>query len=192
MIHSARSATALLALLASLTLQVTAEDEPQVTYELKYQFAAGQVLEYSVEDAKTIDVQVGDVADAVQQTLELGQVLRVDSIDADGNALIEARIDYAKLAADHQEEHIEWDSRSGEEPADEFRAIAETIGKPLGTVRLSPKGEGRSCRCEVRRRPVPKSRKLSSTCSRCCPMQRLQWEIPGKRTSKSRSWPRRP
>lgn len=138
MFRCARSLAGLLA--AALSLPAAAQDEPSPTYQLKYHFSAGQMLEYAVENASTISVQVGDVADTVEHASESGKVLRVDSVDSDGNALVEARINYVRLTADHQAEHVEWDSRSGEQPPDDFRAVAETIGAPLGTVRVAPNG----------------------------------------------------
>jgi hypothetical protein len=68
-------------------------------------------------------------------------MFRVQSVDTHGNAVIEAQIDYVKLTADHQGEHIEWDNRTGEEPPDDFRGIEATIGEPLGTVRICPNGQ---------------------------------------------------
>ena len=141
MLRSARFTAAVIALVVVPSFRVSAQDQPKPPYELKYQFAAGQMLEYSVENTSSIFVQVGDVADTVKHDEELGKVLRIHSVDSAGNAVLQAQIDYAKLTADHQTDHIEWDSRSGEAPPDDFRYVAETINGPLGTVRVSPNGE---------------------------------------------------
>lgn len=133
-------APAAVCLLAWAVPHSAADDAPP-TYSLAYRFEPGQILEYTVENGSTIHVQVGDVADTVRHTSESGKVYHIASVDADGSALIEPEIDYVRLTADHQGQHVDWDSRTGDEAPAEFRDIVQTIGRSLGSVRVSPAGE---------------------------------------------------
>lgn len=129
------------AVLSCLSAGLTLGEEPSAaTYRLAYQFEAGQTLEYVSEHASSIFVQVGDVADTVRNTVESGKRYEVVSVDEDGNAVLQPKIHYVRLTADHQGEHVEWDSRSREEAPAEFQSIADSLNAPLGTVQVSPAG----------------------------------------------------
>ncbi|REJ85658.1 MAG: hypothetical protein DWQ34_21490 [Planctomycetota bacterium] len=123
---------------------VAAENEPASASEkhlLRYKLKPGDVLEYAVEKDSTIDVQVGDAAGTVRHSSNSGKQYRVLSVDGSGRAELEVQIKFVVLKAENNGQKFEWDSRSEEPPPDAFKGVQETIGSPLGTVKVSPSGE---------------------------------------------------
>ncbi len=110
-------------------------------FTLRYQFAADQVLHYEVQNTSIYDVQVGGVADSVDHQTTSTKRYRVASTDPAGAADLEVTIERVHLVANNQGEKIEWTSDSPDPAPAAFRGMRETIGKPLGTVRLSPQGK---------------------------------------------------
>lgn len=136
-----RGLTLSAACVVMLAVPAVPADEPAATtYQLAYRFEPGQTLEYVSEHASTIFVQVGDVADTVRHTVESGKRYDVASVDESGKAVLQPQIHYVRLTAEHQGQHIEWDSRSGEDAPAEFEGIEETINVSLGSVEVTPAG----------------------------------------------------
>jgi hypothetical protein len=110
-------------------------------FTLRYKFAADQVLHYEVQNASSIDIQVGQVADSVNHETTSTKRYRVTSTDPANVAELEVTIVRVQLAANNQGQQIIWDSDSTEPAPEAFQGLRETIGKPLGTVQLSPLGK---------------------------------------------------
>jgi hypothetical protein len=129
---------------ATLPADETAAPADAATAErftLRYQFTADQVLHYEVRNASTIDIQVGPIADSVSHESISTKRYRVTPADPAGGAELEVTIERVQLAANNQGERIEWRSDSQDPVPNGFQGLKGTIGKPLGTVRLSPQGK---------------------------------------------------
>ena len=126
--------------LTTLAADADSESSPQ-KHLLRYAFSAGEVLEYAVEKESTIDVQVGDAAGKVQHSSNSGKRYRILSVDENGSAELEVKIEFVVLKAQNGGTKYEWDSRLEEAPPDAFKGVQETIGRRLVKVRVSTTGD---------------------------------------------------
>lgn len=124
--------------LAVLTLAGVAFADDAQKHTLRYQFAQGSALHYTVGNESTINVQVGTTTEKVSHASESGRVLQTVSINPDGSSVLEVSIEYVSLTANQGT--ISWDSRSGLPPPQEFQGIDKTIGVPLMTITVAPTG----------------------------------------------------
>lgn len=116
---------------------VAVAESPPPKHTLRYQFSPNAVLQYTVGNESTIDVQVGTTAETVAHSSESGRLLRTVAVHPDGSADLEILIEYVNLSAG---DGISWDSRSGDPPPPEFQGIDQTIGKPLMKITVAPTG----------------------------------------------------
>jgi hypothetical protein len=110
------------------------------THLLRYKFAPEDVLEYDVDNDTTINVQVGDVGDAVTHNSHSRKRLRVLSRDDVEQATVEVSILYVTMFAKGQGQEMSYDSRKDDKPPENFVGIHQTIGRPWGTMQVSPLG----------------------------------------------------
>lgn len=110
-------------------------------YSLRYKFAGDQVLHYAVKDESTIEGQVGQIRESAQSESTSTKQYRVTAVDSAGVADIEVTIVRVRLVARSQGEVLEYDSDRQDAAPGAFAALRNTIGKPLGTVRVSPLGK---------------------------------------------------
>jgi len=132
---------ATLAILGAVRDGAAEESDSKEQYRLRYHFTPTQTVHYRVTHSADIAVNVGGNPGEVQHESESVKHYRVVEVDADGNALAETGIDYARMMASQGTQQAHYDSRTDNSPPQQFRGVHETIGRPLLRLKLSPTGE---------------------------------------------------
>lgn len=128
-----------LTIAAAITSNVLADDN---AIALRYKFQPNQSLFFEYSQDMTMHVQKKAFKQKIESQTITDKHLRVISVDAEGNALIEPVIDRARLSSREDDgPAASFDSANGPDkcPA-AFRAILETIGKPKLRIKFAPDG----------------------------------------------------
>lgn len=131
--------------LALSSFSVNAEEAPPAAdaaaYTLRYRFGPDETLRYEIGNDRTIDIQASGLQERVQHGETSVKRFQVQRVDATGAADLEVTIERVRLSAQGQGENILWDSDDQAPPPAEFRGLKGTIGRPLGTVSITPLGK---------------------------------------------------
>jgi hypothetical protein len=158
---------ACLALLLAVSLAAGADDEPP-----RYKFKEGDKLRYITETKTTVEAKLGgekpvkiDGVQIIDVTWEVGKV------DKDGRAVVTATIDRLRMTTDTPTGKMEFDTKDGKEPDDEFlRLMAKTLKDLVGgqaTMTVDAQGDSSDAKLSdqvmkvVRGRPGPNADALS-------------------------------
>lgn len=126
---------------ASLTVQTFGE-EPAKTYKLRYNFRTGSSVDYTVENRAEIEVEQAETRQQVEHSEITHKHYRVVSTDANGNGTLELMIDRVQMQASVDGvTPVTYDSQADQRPPAQFLGIADTIGKPLARITVSPTGK---------------------------------------------------
>jgi hypothetical protein len=132
-------------ILASLAVAVcggpTAAEGDAVRLAYKFRPNEAMHLEYT-QDLK-MDIRVPGINRVMRSQTIANKHLRVISVDADGNALVEPVIDRTRMTS-RQDDDAESKFDSDDDPDNcpaEYRALRATIGKPLVRIKFSPSGK---------------------------------------------------
>jgi hypothetical protein len=125
------------------------------TYALKYKLRPGEKIYCKVVHFAETRTKMSDHEETSSSRTTSEKVWEVKSVDADGNMTFEYRInsvDLAQRRGDAAEIHYSSDS---EQPApDIFKPVAETIGKPIATITIDPRGEVKTRDKEMKTPPL--------------------------------------
>ncbi len=110
---------------------------------LAYRFQPNQSLYFEYSQELTMDSRKKDLQETMCSQSSAEKHLRVISVDANGNALIEPVIDRARLSHNLAGgPTTTFDSADGTEKClPEYRPILNTVGKPLVRVKFAPTGK---------------------------------------------------
>ena len=114
-----------------------------VAVRLAYKFQPNQSLHFDYSQDMTIHSRKKQFQQTIQSQTKAEKHLRVISVDADGNTLIEPVIDRARLSH-HEDDGPEstFDSADGpDECPAAYRGILATVGKPLVRIKFAPTGK---------------------------------------------------
>ncbi len=109
---------------------------------LRYKLVPGQVITSEVTHLAKTDTKIEKNEQSSQSRTVSQKVWQVDKVDASGNMVFIYRIegvDMSQQIGDQPE--IKYSSKSGEEAPSIFGKVADSIGKPLSTVTINPRGE---------------------------------------------------
>src|SRR5690606_24863007 len=110
--------------------------------QLVYRFTAGQDVRFNVKQNAQITVQSGSTTETTKNESIIDRRFRVASVDADGAAILELYIDKAVLSNTFNDDPPRtFDSSSKDPVPPGFESIHQSIGKQLGTMRISKLGK---------------------------------------------------
>jgi hypothetical protein len=111
-------------------------------YHLRYEFSPGEVFRCKVTHLTTVDTKIRGVTETAQTRSVSTKVWKILNVDQAGNVTFSYTVEDASMWQQLSgREEIRYDSSKDEEPPDEYRHVAETVGVPLGTITISPSGE---------------------------------------------------
>jgi len=109
---------------------------------LRYEFSPGEVFRCKVTHLTTVDTKIRGVTETAQTRSVSTKVWKILNVDQAGNVTFSYTVEDASMWQQLSgREEIRYDSSKDEEPPDEYRHVAETVGVPLGTITISPSGE---------------------------------------------------
>lgn len=122
---------------------MAADTEP---VSLKYKFQANQSLHFEYAQDMTFLSKKRQFQEQIKSQTSADKHLRVISVDADGNALIEPVIDRVRMVSSKDDEpEMKFDSlevaKDPEACPPAFRGIMATVGKPMVQIKFSPRGK---------------------------------------------------
>jgi hypothetical protein len=112
------------------------------SYLLSYKLRANEKIVSEVTHLATTNTKINDVSQSSQSRTVSSKVWEVKSVDKSGNMTFTqsvASVDLSQQVADGSE--IRYNSATDKEAPPAFRAVAETIGKPLATITITSWGE---------------------------------------------------
>ncbi len=110
---------------------------------LIYKFQPNESLHLEYKQDMTMDIRHAELKRKMRSQTIAEKHLRVISVDADGNALVEPIIDRTRMTS-RQDDDAESKFDSTEGPDDcpaEYRPMLATIGKPLVRIKFAPNGK---------------------------------------------------
>jgi hypothetical protein len=127
---------------ALLSTAIHAQDDAGETYELRYRFATGETMRWKVVHLATTETTIQGNTQTSQSRSVSTKVWNVTEVDpGSGNLTFVhtvADCDMWKKVSGRPEDS--YNSRSGEKPSPDYEAVAETIGVPLSTITIDPRG----------------------------------------------------
>lgn len=125
----------------ALAAQVlVAADEQR--YHLQYKFSPDEVFRCRVTHLTTVETKIRGVAETVQTRSASTKAWKIVGVDPAGNVTFTYTVeDVSMWQQGTGRPEIRYDSAKDEEPPDEYRHVAETVGVSLGTITISPSGE---------------------------------------------------
>ena len=112
------------------------------SYKLVYKLRADEKIVSEVIHLATTNTKMSDVTQASQSRTVSSKVWEVKSIDAEGNMTFSqsvASVDMSQQIGDEPE--VRYNSTIDETPPTQFQSVADSIGKPLATITITPWGE---------------------------------------------------
>ncbi len=109
---------------------------------LAYQFQPSEALHFEYKQNMTMDFRLPNLKRKLVSQTIANKHLRVISVDADGNALVEPIIDRTRMTSQQDDDaESKFDSADGPDgcPA-EYRPVLATVGKPLVRIKFAPNG----------------------------------------------------
>ena len=113
--------------------------DPQ-TYQLRFQFTAGQTWQFVSQNDAAFVVEYAQAKDTVTHTSMFLRHLTVVGVNPDGTADVELMLDRAYMTAKNAGVNSLYNSEDVEHIPTEFARVHDSIGKPT-KARLSPLGK---------------------------------------------------
>lgn len=122
-------------------LQAAKKHATDETYVLRYAFAKGERVRWTAKHLSTTETTMKGKTESTKARTISTKVWEVKDVDAEGNITLVhsvADIDMWQQISDHPE--VAYNSRTDTPPPPQYAKVAETVGKPLATVRMAPSG----------------------------------------------------
>ncbi len=111
-------------------------------YRLQYKLKTGEVLVSRVNHFAETVTKVNDHLESSSSRTASEKVWKVQSVDDKGNMTFEYQITSVNLAQRvGDKEEFKYDSQTDATAPDIFKKVAETVGKPLATITINPRGQ---------------------------------------------------
>ncbi|HET6879342.1 MAG TPA: hypothetical protein VFI31_04275 [Pirellulales bacterium] len=121
------------------------EKAPQAgtkSYKLRYKFKPGETLRWEVEHRAKVRSTVQGTTQAAETISTSVKNWKVDSVDADGNAVIIHSVDHVEMTQKLDgRQDIHYSSDTDAVPPPVFENVAKAVGKPLARLTLDPRGK---------------------------------------------------
>ncbi len=112
------------------------------TYRLQYIFSPGEVLNCKVTHLVTVETKIRGVTETAKTRSVSTKTWRIENVADNGDITFTYTIEDAKMwqqLTGRQE--IRYDSTSDEEPPVEYQHVADSVGQPMATVTINPRGK---------------------------------------------------
>lgn len=119
-----------------------AASETPEEYELRYRFAAGESIRWTVRHLSTTEASMQGKTETTRARTISTKVWDVQEVDDAGNMTFVQRVtdlDMWQKVSDRPE--VRYNSRTDRTPPPEFMQVARSIDTPLATVTISPSGK---------------------------------------------------
>ena len=129
-----------LSLLFLVPVSLAAEDSE--TYLLRYQFAQGEQVEWKVMHLGTTETKIQGNTQTSKSRSVSTKAWQVSDVDAEGNFTFShsvINVNMWQQLSDRPE--VRYNSETDTEIPAEYQQVAQTVGIPLATVTISPKGD---------------------------------------------------
>jgi hypothetical protein len=121
---------------------VVAQQSSGKKFLLQYKMQAGETIVTRVEHFAETRTKMAEHDESSRSQTTSKKVWEVKSVDGEGNMTFEYRIDSVRLSQSVGEgEQQTYDSSTDSEVPAMFRPVAETVGKPLATICINPRGQ---------------------------------------------------
>jgi hypothetical protein len=111
-------------------------------YTLAYKFTPGEEVRTRVVQQSTVDTKIKGVVSIARSRSISTKVWKIIAVDTKGNITLEnsvADVDMWQSVTDKPE--IKYNSRTDKSPPLGYQYVADSIGKPLATVTITPAGK---------------------------------------------------
>ncbi len=132
-----------LAAAACLIFVSAAVADDAESVRLAYKFQANQSLHFEYTQKMTMDLKRNMFQESIRSQTIADKHIRVISVDAEGNSLVEPVIDRARLTSRKDNEpESSFDSADGEAKCpSEYRSVLATVGKAMVRIKFAPNGK---------------------------------------------------
>ena len=111
-------------------------------HELKYKFAQGEEVRWTVEHSATTKTQIAGTDETTSSRSKSTKLWKVSSIDQLGNITFVHSVEKSNLWQKiGEEDPVLYDSKTDKEVPQEFVGASAMIGKPLAIVTITPTGK---------------------------------------------------
>jgi hypothetical protein len=117
------------------------EPAPEAKYELRYRFTPGEVVMTEVVHQANVRTTIQGTTQTAETRSCSTKVWKVDSVDEAGVATFTHLVDNIEMwqkASGRQE--IRYNSQTDETPPPGYEEVAKSVGVPLSTVTMDPRG----------------------------------------------------
>lgn len=109
---------------------------------LRYKYAVGETVRYTVEQLVTVDTTIAGNRQETKLQSRSGRSLKVENVDASGVMKFAHTIDYVDMWSEVTgREAVRYDSRKDKEPPLDYQHVAQHIGKPISVISMNPLGQ---------------------------------------------------
>jgi hypothetical protein len=111
-------------------------------YDLRYKLSRGDVLRYQVDDRASYTTTIEQTTDATQSKTITTKALKVTDVLPTGDIeflTVLQRVQMVNQLPNHSP--VEYDSQRDKTPPLGFENVAKTIGAPLVSIRMTPRGK---------------------------------------------------
>ena len=134
--------TLLICLSVLYLVPATFAEEDPTPYLLRYKFAKGEQVEWKVVHLGTTETKIQGNTQTSKSRSVSTKVWRVADVDAEGNFTFSHTVTNVNMwqqLSDRPE--VRYNSETDTEIPAEYQQVAKTVGVPLATVTITPKGE---------------------------------------------------
>ncbi len=132
----------LTAYVALMNIGLPCESRGDEPISLIYKFQANQSLHYQYSQQMTMDVKKRGFQQHLEAETIAHKHLRIISVDADGQALVEPVVDTARMKSVEDDRVSEFDSAEGRKNCPtQYRRLFDSLGKPLVRIKFAPNGK---------------------------------------------------
>lgn len=129
--------------LAGLSLSLNSFADEGASVRLAYKFQPSESLHLEYKQDMTMEIRHPEFKRKMVSQVVSNKHLRVISVDASGNALVEPVIDRTRMKSQQDDDpESKFDSDDGPEScAAEYRPLLATVGKPMVRIKFAPNGK---------------------------------------------------
>ncbi len=112
------------------------------SYQLAYKFTAGEEFRTQVVQLATVETKIKGVSQTARSRSVSTKVWKITKVDGQGNITFENSVsDVDMWQSVSGKEEITFNSLTDKTPPPGYKYVADTIGKPLATITISPGGK---------------------------------------------------
>ena len=110
------------------------------TFQLKYDFAEGEVIRYRVEHLATVDTKISGNKQVTKSTSKSTKAWKVESVEGQNITFVHMIEDAQMWQQVDGRDEVRYDSKSETPPPSEYEHVSKSIGKTVATVTIDQSG----------------------------------------------------